>query len=72
MRAFLNIGRHRCIGEAFAFVQIKTLACMLLREFVPSLVKDEAGEPRFPKSDYTSLITMPEKPAYIMMARRNE
>ena len=45
---------------------------MLLREFVPSLVKDEAGEPRFPKSDYTSLITMPEKPAYIMMARRNE
>jgi cytochrome P450 len=67
----LNIkGRHRCIGEAFAFIQIKTIVACFVREFKHELMKDK-GVGFFPKSDYTSLITMPEKPCYISVTRRN-
>ncbi|KAJ3126079.1 Lanosterol 14-alpha-demethylase [Nowakowskiella sp. JEL0407] len=52
-------GRHRCIGENFAYVQLKTLLCMFLRKYDIDLPKDSKGNVLFPKADYTSLITMP-------------
>ena len=67
---YLEIGRHRCIGESFAFLQIKTVVAMFLREFKHDLVRDATGRKVFPKMDYTSLIVMPEKNSYISLERR--
>ncbi|KAI9005243.1 cytochrome P450 [Gaertneriomyces semiglobifer] len=63
-------GRHRCIGEAFAYVQIKTLMAHFIRDFKHDLARDANGEKIFPKMDYTSLIVMPEKPSFIEFERR--
>ena len=64
-------GRHRCIGEAFAYVQIKTIVSCFIREFTHKLVPDSVtGKGKFPESDYTSLIVIPEKPAYLLIDRR--
>lgn len=65
-------GRHRCIGEAFAYVQIKTIVALFLREFRHWLPKDNEGKNVFPEMDFTSLIVMPKKPAFIGFERREE
>ncbi|KAI9597093.1 hypothetical protein BDF19DRAFT_470964 [Syncephalis fuscata] len=48
-------GRHRCIGESFAYVQIKTILATMLR---------------FPDMDFTSLVVLPTKPAQVTYRRR--
>ncbi|KAI8803641.1 cytochrome P450 [Cladochytrium replicatum] len=58
-------GRHRCIGEAFAYVQIKTLVCELVREF--EFVKVGEG---VPKADYTQLIVVPVEGSLVRWIRR--
>ena len=58
-------GRHRCIGESFAYVQIKTIVALFTREFKHSLVNE-----KFPKLDYTSLIVVPEKDTELCVERR--
>ncbi|KAJ3043887.1 Lanosterol 14-alpha-demethylase [Rhizophlyctis rosea] len=63
-------GRHRCIGEQFAFLQIKTIIALFIREFKHELQKDKTGQRQFPKMDYTSMIVMPEKGSYISIKRR--
>ena len=59
-------GRHRCIGEAFAYIQIKSIISYFIREFEFDLRKGAA----FPKLDYTSLIVVPEKNQYLRFKRR--
>ncbi|RCH98891.1 Lanosterol 14-alpha-demethylase, partial [Rhizopus stolonifer] len=51
-------GRHRCIGEQFGYLQIKTIVATLLRLFDFELEGKEV-----PKPDYTSMVVVPEKPA---------
>ncbi len=43
-------GRHACMGENFAYLQIKTIWSVLLRDFDLELV----GE--LPKPDYTAMV----------------
>ncbi|XP_068603327.1 lanosterol 14-alpha demethylase [Brachionichthys hirsutus] len=50
-------GRHRCIGENFAYVQIKTIWSTLLRLYEFDLV-----DGYFPTIDYTTMIHTPHKP----------
>ncbi|CAG8611650.1 11044_t:CDS:2 [Ambispora leptoticha] len=50
-------GRHRCIGEAFAYLQIKTIIATFVRLFEIKLHKG-----KFPNSDYTTLIPQPINP----------
>ncbi|XP_060052234.1 lanosterol 14-alpha demethylase isoform X2 [Erinaceus europaeus] len=50
-------GRHRCIGENFAYVQIKTLWSTLLRLYEFDLI-----DGYFPAVNYTTMIHTPEKP----------
>ncbi|CAG8446302.1 5655_t:CDS:10 [Ambispora gerdemannii] len=50
-------GRHRCIGEPFAFLQIKTIIATFVRTYDLKLHND-----KFPDSDYTTLIPQPIKP----------
>lgn len=49
-------GRHRCIGESFAYVQIKTIWSVLLRKYQFELVGG-----KFPDVNYTTMIHTPTK-----------
>ncbi|KNC80544.1 hypothetical protein SARC_07091 [Sphaeroforma arctica JP610] len=48
-------GRHRCIGEMFAYTQIKTIWTTMLREF-------ELSRDSLPDIDYTTMIHTPKDP----------
>uniref|UniRef100_H3A3U5 Lanosterol 14-alpha demethylase n=1 Tax=Latimeria chalumnae TaxID=7897 RepID=H3A3U5_LATCH len=54
---FSLLGRHRCIGENFAYVQIKTIWSTLLRLYEFDLV-----DGYFPKVNYTTMIHTPNNP----------
>lgn len=56
-------GRHRCIGEQFAYLQVGTIVSTIIRE-----VELRLNEP-FPKPDYTSMMVVP-KPCKIYYRRR--
>ncbi|XP_065139979.1 lanosterol 14-alpha demethylase [Paramisgurnus dabryanus] len=58
-------GRHRCIGENFAYVQIKVIWSTLLRLFDFELV-----DGHFPPVNYTTMIHTPDNPI-IRYTRRN-
>ncbi|GAN01879.1 cytochrome P450 [Mucor ambiguus] len=53
-------GRHRCIGETFGYLQIKTIIATMIRMFDIELEGKSV-----PKPDYTSMVVVPEKPANI-------
>ncbi|KAI0649384.1 cytochrome P450 [Trametes meyenii] len=46
-------GRHRCIGEQFAYLQISTVICALVRRL------ELRVEGEFPASDYSSMMVSP-------------
>jgi sterol 14-demethylase len=52
-------GKHRCIGLAFAYQQIKVIWSTLLQRCEYSLV-DQA-----PRPDYTSLVVGPRAPCLV-------
>lgn len=55
-------GRHRCIGEQFAYVQLGTI----LATYVYNL----KWTAKVPKIDFTSMVTLPEEPAEITWEKR--
>lgn len=59
-------GRHRCIGEAFAYIQLKTIIATFVQIF--EQIKLTTGE--WPKTDFTTLIVMPVKPVMVDFVRR--
>ncbi|KAJ1548241.1 Lanosterol 14-alpha-demethylase [Nowakowskiella sp. JEL0078] len=65
-------GRHRCIGEAFAYVQLKTLISLFIRKYDIDLSVDSNGNTAFPKPDYSSLITMPLKGSEVYIRERKQ
>ncbi|KAI9296117.1 cytochrome P450 [Neoconidiobolus thromboides FSU 785] len=52
-------GRHRCIGDAFAYLQLKTIIATLVRKIDFKLAD------KFPEVDYTNLVAIPFLPANI-------
>lgn len=61
-------GRHRCIGEHFANVQLQTIVAEIVRQFKLSNVdggRDLIG------TDYTSLFSRPLAPAKVRWERRD-
>jgi sterol 14-demethylase len=50
-------GRHRCIGESFAYVQIKTIFSILIRTYEFDLVNGY-----FPEVNMTTMIHTPSEP----------
>jgi len=58
-------GRHRCIGEQFAYMQLGTILATIVRNF--ELRVDHT----FPANNYHTMITMPLKPRNITYRRRN-
>ncbi|KAJ3046631.1 Lanosterol 14-alpha-demethylase, partial [Rhizoclosmatium hyalinum] len=64
-------GRHRCIGEAFAFIQNKTIIALFIREYAHRLGSDpKTGKQWFPEPDYTSLITIPKVPRKLLVKKK--
>jgi sterol 14alpha-demethylase len=59
-------GRHRCIGEQFAYVQLGTVIAMMVR-----LLKVEMPEGKsLPETDYSSLFSRPIAPAPVKYVLR--
>lgn len=59
-------GRHRCIGEQFAYTQLGTI----LATYVYNL-KWKFGEGKtIPHVDYTSMVTLPERNAEVLWEKR--
>uniref|UniRef100_A0A7S0VS43 Uncharacterized protein n=1 Tax=Hemiselmis tepida TaxID=464990 RepID=A0A7S0VS43_9CRYP len=57
-------GRHRCIGENFAYVQIKAIWSYLLRNF------DMQAVGPLPKPTYEALVVGPKPPCLVNLKRR--
>ncbi|CCH61337.1 hypothetical protein TBLA_0E02810 [Henningerozyma blattae CBS 6284] len=62
-------GRHRCIGESFAFMQLGVLMSVFVRNFTWSFPK---GINSVPDSDFQSMVTLPIGPAKIVLQKRQE
>lgn len=60
-------GRHRCIGEKFAYINLGVIVATLVRNFKFSTVD---GTDSVPETDYASLFSGPKKPAIICWERR--
>lgn len=61
-------GRHRCIGEHFANVQLQTITAMVVREFK---FRNVDGSDKVIGTDYASLFSRPLEPANIYWEKRN-
>lgn len=62
-------GRHRCIGEQFAGVQLLTIMATMVRTFK---LRNPGGSNEVIGTDYTSLFTRPLAPAVIEWERREK
>jgi len=60
-------GRHRCIGEQFAYVQLQTILACMVRTFT---FKNVDGSNSVVDTDYSSLFSRPLSPALISWERR--
>ncbi len=60
-------GRHRCIGEQFAYVQLGTI----LATYVYNLRWKFTPGHQLPAVDYTSMVTLPMEPADIAWEKRD-
>lgn len=58
-------GRHRCIGEQFAYVQLGSILATFVREF-----KWAIPDGKLPSVNYESMITLPQEPAEIQWVKR--
>eukprot|EP01100_Stratorugosa_tubuloviscum_P000720 TRINITY_DN115_c2_g1_i1.p1 TRINITY_DN115_c2_g1~~TRINITY_DN115_c2_g1_i1.p1 ORF type:complete len:485 (+),score=241.22 TRINITY_DN115_c2_g1_i1:59-1513(+) len=58
-------GRHGCLGENFAYLQIKTIWSVLLHNFDLQLI----GE--LPKPDYSAMVVGPTQPCLIRFKRKS-
>jgi len=62
-------GRHRCIGEQFANVQLQTILAEIVRLLK---VRNVDGSNKVIGTDYSSLFSRPLDPAYIHWERREK
>ena len=61
-------GRHRCIGESFAYVNICTIMATLVRNFRFATLD---GRATLPSTDFTSMLPAPSHPAVVRWERRS-
>ncbi|KAF3906534.1 hypothetical protein ABW20_dc0107506 [Dactylellina cionopaga] len=61
-------GRHRCIGEQFANVQLATIISTFIREFEFTL---PPGQKEVPPVDYNSMVALATAPAMVHWKRRS-
>ncbi len=59
-------GRHRCVGAAFALMQLKTIFCVLLRDW--ELTPDQPPETY--RNDYSKMVVQLAQPCRVRYRRR--
>lgn len=59
-------GRHNCLGEKFAYLQVKTIWSILLRKFDFELCQP------LPEPDYSTLVVGPKPPCKVRFRRKKE
>ncbi|EME39138.1 cytochrome P450-like protein [Dothistroma septosporum NZE10] len=62
-------GRHRCIGEQFAYVQLQTITATVIRDFK---WQNADGSKSVVGTDYSSLFSRPLTPSVIKWERREK
>ncbi|KAL4955056.1 cytochrome P450 [Aspergillus filifer] len=62
-------GRHRCIGEQFAYVQLITITAALVRLYRFDTV-NESDKQSIPETDYSSLFSRPAGKSFVQYERR--
>jgi sterol 14alpha-demethylase len=62
-------GRHRCIGEQFAYLQLQTILIAFVREFK---LRNVNGNKDIVGTDYSSLFSRPLAPGIVEWERRSE
>ncbi|PYH45087.1 cytochrome P450 [Aspergillus saccharolyticus JOP 1030-1] len=62
-------GRHRCIGEKFAYLNLTTIVATMVRHLRLSNIEGKKG---VPGTDYSTLFSGPLKPAMVRWERRSE
>ncbi|KXT06234.1 hypothetical protein AC578_9148 [Pseudocercospora eumusae] len=62
-------GRHRCIGEQFAYVQLQTITSEVIRDFK---LYNVDGSDKVVGTDYSSLFSRPLAPAVVRWERREK
>ncbi|KAL2214454.1 cytochrome P450 [Sarocladium strictum] len=62
-------GRHRCIGEKFAYVNLGTIIASLVREFKFFTLD---GKKSVPATDYSSMFSCPVRPGLVRWDRRHK
>ena len=60
-------GRHRCVGAAFALMQLKTIFCILLRDWELEL----AQPPETYHNDHSKMVVQLAQPCRITYRRRD-
>lgn len=60
-------GRHRCIGEQFAYLQLTTILATFVRGVK---LRNEGDSEEVPGTDYSSLFSRPLRPAKVYWERR--
>lgn len=60
-------GRHRCIGEHFAYCQLGTIIATYVRHMRWNLAPGQ----HFPKADFASMVAFPEHPSHIVWVPRS-
>ncbi|KAL1649171.1 Lanosterol 14-alpha-demethylase [Diplodia intermedia] len=60
-------GRHRCIGEKFAYLNLGVIVATLVRNFKFSNPEDREG---VPATDYASMFSRPMQPALVCWEKR--
>jgi sterol 14-demethylase len=57
-------GRHSCLGERFAYLQVKIIWSILLRKFDFELCQEH------PQPDYSTIVVGPKSPCMIKFKRK--
>nr|WOX02711.1 cytochrome P450 lanosterol 14 alpha-demethylase [Pyrenophora teres f. maculata]WOX02712.1 cytochrome P450 lanosterol 14 alpha-demethylase [Pyrenophora teres f. maculata]WOX02715.1 cytochrome P450 lanosterol 14 alpha-demethylase [Pyrenophora teres f. maculata]WOX02716.1 cytochrome P450 lanosterol 14 alpha-demethylase [Pyrenophora teres f. maculata]WOX02717.1 cytochrome P450 lanosterol 14 alpha-demethylase [Pyrenophora teres f. maculata] len=60
-------GRHRCIGEKFAYLNLEVITAIMVRNF---RLKNVNGKEDVPGTDYSTMLSRPLEPAEICWERR--
>ena len=62
-------GRHRCIGENFAYLQLSVIVTLMVRNF---RLSNPEGQTGVVKTDYSSMFARPMEPALVIWEKRGE
>lgn len=61
-------GRHRCIGEKFAYLNLGVIVAVIVRNYRLSTMDGRVGV--VPPTDHTSMFARPQQPSMIRWSRR--